>query len=179
MKVCVFCASSEDVGEPYVSAVRELGLKIAERGHELVFGGYSTGLMRVVANAVREGGGKVCGVISNDVSHFKECTVFDSDELFVVPNIIERKSKMQQLAETYVIAPGSFGTFDELFNVLVELKMDHSKAPALMYNINGYFDLFQEGMTKMVNEGFMGNDDLKLFVVSSDLDKLLDTIGVR
>ncbi len=180
MKICVFCASSQGVGDPYTSAVRELGLEIGRRGHDLVFGGYDTGLMGVVAHAVRESGGKVYGVIPDDVSGFKKRAVFDSDELFEVPNITERKSKMEQLADAYVVAPGSFGTFDELFNVLVELKIgDRSKAPALIYNVNGYFDLFQEGMTKMIDEGFMGTDDLELFAVSADPDELLDMIDAR
>ena len=57
MRICVFCASSTRVGEPYITPMRELGTEIARRGHELVFGGYDTGLMGVVAHAVHDVGG--------------------------------------------------------------------------------------------------------------------------
>ena len=177
MNICVFCASSQDVGEPYVSACRTLGLEIGRRGHTLVFGGYDTGLMGVFAHAVRDGGGRVIGVYPDDVSGFKKRVVFDADEIYRVPNITERKSRMEELADAFITAPGSFGTFDELYDVLVELKIgDRSKSPVLIYNIDGYFDLFETGCRQMIDRGFMPTDDLSLFEICSDPIHIVDRI---
>ena len=38
MKICVFGASSSTIDKSYVSQVEELGRKIADRGHGLVYG---------------------------------------------------------------------------------------------------------------------------------------------
>ena len=54
LRICVFCSSSDAVGEVYFDAARVLGLEIAGRGHSLVFGGGKVGLMG--AARVRETG---------------------------------------------------------------------------------------------------------------------------
>ena len=61
--ICVFCSSSNHVHDQFFEAARELGLGIGRRGGTLVFGGTDLGLMRAVARAVHEGGGRVVGVI--------------------------------------------------------------------------------------------------------------------
>ena len=44
MNICIF-ASSCDVGEGVAKAVYDLGRRLGEEGHALVFGGYGGGLM--------------------------------------------------------------------------------------------------------------------------------------
>ena len=46
MKICVFGASSSTIDKSYVSQVEELGRKIADRGHGLVYGAGASGLMK-------------------------------------------------------------------------------------------------------------------------------------
>ena len=48
MKICVFGASSSTIDKSYVSQVEELGRKIADRGHGLVYGAGASGLMGAV-----------------------------------------------------------------------------------------------------------------------------------
>lgn len=45
MKICVFGASSRELAQGYYDAAFELGAELARRGHELVFGGGTSGLM--------------------------------------------------------------------------------------------------------------------------------------
>ena len=54
MKICVFGASSSTIDKSYVSQVEELGRKIADRGHGLVYGAGASGLMGAVARGVYE-----------------------------------------------------------------------------------------------------------------------------
>lgn len=177
MKICVFCASSQKVGEPYRSAVKELGLEIGHRGHDLVFGGYDTGLMGEIAHAVREAGGKVYGVVPDDVSDFKSRKIFEADELFEVLDIQLRKRQMEELADAYIAAPGSFGTLDELYEVLVQMKIGgRSKAPAFLFNVDGFFDLFVQEASLMIEKGFMGKDDLELFEICNDPQSLMNSL---
>ena len=49
MNICIF-ASSCDVGENFAKAVYDLGRKLGEEGHALVFGGYGGGLMGAIAD---------------------------------------------------------------------------------------------------------------------------------
>ena len=39
MKICIFGASGTELDAAFVTAVEQLGEKLAQRGHSLVFGG--------------------------------------------------------------------------------------------------------------------------------------------
>ena len=65
MKICVFGASSSTIDKSYVSQVEELGRKIADRGHGLVYGAGASGLMGAVARGVYEKKGEIVGVVPN------------------------------------------------------------------------------------------------------------------
>ena len=43
MNICVFGASSSIIDEKYITDVEELGKKLAERGHGLVYGAGASG----------------------------------------------------------------------------------------------------------------------------------------
>ena len=49
MNICIFGASSNDIDQAYMDAVFNLGKKLAERGHTLVFGAGARGLMGAAA----------------------------------------------------------------------------------------------------------------------------------
>jgi hypothetical protein len=47
--ICVYCGSSDDVHPDYLTAARQLGARLAERGMRVVYGGGKTGLMGALA----------------------------------------------------------------------------------------------------------------------------------
>ena len=49
MNICFYGASSEHIDKIYTDAAFELGQKMAERGHTLVYGGGCGGMMGAVA----------------------------------------------------------------------------------------------------------------------------------
>lgn len=176
MNICVFCASSESAPEKYRVAVRELGGEIGRRGHGLVFGGYDTGLMGEVAQAVRDAGGKVYGVVPKSVTSFNARKVFDCDVVHDVEDISTRMRLMCGLADAFVVAPGSFGTLEELFVTLVDQKIaPGEKRPIVLYNVDGFYDWFTDLCRKLVSEGVMPTADLSLFSVERDPAAIIDT----
>ena len=177
MRICVFCASSTRVGEPYVSAMRELGTEIARRGHELVFGGYDTGLMGVTAHAVHDAGGFVHGVIPITVGEFKARSIYDADDLREVESLTIRKEVMKDLADAFIAGPGSYGTFDELFEVLVEQKLEIDRPKAVcVFNVNGCYDWLVKRCDEMVEENLVPEPDIVLWHEETKVDRMLDYI---
>ena len=61
--LCVFCGSSMGKDPRYEQDARQLGRLLVEREIALVYGGGNTGLMRAVAETVRQAGQKVVGII--------------------------------------------------------------------------------------------------------------------
>ena len=75
------------------------------------------GLMGAAARGMRQAGkGHITGVIP---SFFRDETIEaifdDCDELIFTDTMRERKAKMEDLADAFLVVPGGIGTFEELF----------------------------------------------------------------
>ena len=117
MKLCIYGAASNEIHEEYIKALEEMGETFGKRGHSLVFGGGASGLMGAAARGFHRGGGQIFGVAPSffnvDGVLFPHCT-----ELFYTETMGERKAKMEDLADAFLIAPGGIGTFEEFFEAL-------------------------------------------------------------
>ena len=175
MRICVYGAASENIHPDYIEKVEELGRKLAERGHSIVYGAGATGLMGAVARGVYEKGGEIIGVAPTffnvDGVLFENCT-----ELIRTETMRERKQIMEDNADAFIMVPGGVGTFDEFFEILTlkQLKR-HNKAMTVL-NVRGYYDAFVNMMTNAVEEGFVAEKNLELFKVFDGADEMLDYI---
>ena len=59
MTVCVFGASGTALDQKYITAVEQLGTELAKRGHSLMFGGGTNGLMGAAARGFKAGNGRI------------------------------------------------------------------------------------------------------------------------
>ncbi len=76
--------------------------ELAKRQITLIYGGASVGIMATVANTVLEEGGKVIGVIPTLLEE-REIAHQQLTELIVVKTMHERKSKMMELADGFIV----------------------------------------------------------------------------
>ena len=112
--VCVYCGSSDRGRDSHQTAAQDLGGTLAKRGIRLVYGGGHVGLMGITADAALQHNGEVIGIIPQflkdmEVGH-GGCT-----ELIVTETMHERKRRMVELSDAFVILPGGLGTLDETF----------------------------------------------------------------
>src|SRR2546428_13227405 len=63
LRICVFAGSNDGDRDSYLISAHELGAEIARRGHGLVYGGASCGLMGACADAALAGGAGGVGVL--------------------------------------------------------------------------------------------------------------------
>ena len=61
--LCVYCGSRPGNDARYLDAATAVGQWIGHHGGQLVYGGGRTGLMGQVAEATRQAGGRVVGII--------------------------------------------------------------------------------------------------------------------
>ena len=102
-----------------MDAARLLGQEMARRNMALVYGGGSIGLMGEIARTMKSAGGKVIGVITKRLLDLEQG--YDQcDELIVVDTMAQRKTLMAQRGDAFIALPGGLGTFEELFEVLVQ-----------------------------------------------------------
>ena len=69
--VCVYCSSSSRVLPAFIEEAHALSRALSRAGLELVYGGADVGLMGIVAAGVKDGGGRVTGVIPEKLARRK------------------------------------------------------------------------------------------------------------
>ncbi|HZZ99730.1 MAG TPA: TIGR00730 family Rossman fold protein [Candidatus Paceibacterota bacterium] len=155
--ICVFCSSTPNVDSKILEDAHHAGLKLAEAGFDIVWGGCDMGCMGELARGVQQGKGKATGVVTqhflDNGQEFKK-----ADELIVVKDLRERKHIMQSQADAFLILPGGFGTLDEMFDILaVQIINQRAGAkvyPVLIMNSNGFFDRLQEFIGGLYDQNF-------------------------
>lgn len=171
--VAVFCGSSEGNDSDMSKYAYSIGELFARNNIELVFGGSKLGLMGKVAAGVLENGGEVTGVIP-DFLKTKEVVYTGLTRLITTNDMHERKLKMHELSEGFISLPGGFGTLEEFFEILTWAQLGLHKKPIGVLNIKGFYDDLLELMHKMVEKGFLKKENLKLVLVSDDMEDLLN-----
>ena len=166
--VCVYCGSSSKVDEAFKTAATTLGGLIASEGWGVVYGGGRVGLMGLVADSALTAGGNVTGIIP---SHIEEREVQHDEltELHVVDTMHVRKQMMVDKSQAFVILPGGLGTLDELFELLTWKQLGLHDKPIVIVNMKGYWERLLSAVQNIADEGFMRQDDLKMFIVVEDV----------
>ncbi|KQS32228.1 TIGR00730 family Rossman fold protein [Pedobacter sp. Leaf194] len=159
--VCVYCGSNFNGDLQLRKAIKELAETLVKQEIKLVYGGGSVGVMGVLANDVLELGGSVTGVIPQFLVD-KEVGHKGISEMIVTENMHQRKQKMADLSDGFVILPGGFGTLEEFFEVLTWLQLGLHNKPIGVLNVNGFYDPLFAQMEIMVNNRFLkpANRDL-------------------
>lgn len=174
-QICVFCGSSIGTRPEYAAAATAIGVGIARRGHELVYGGGNTGLMGTVANAALNAGGKVIGVIPT-VMVEKELAHEGLTQLHVVNTMHERKAMMAVFADAFVILPGGFGTMDEFYEIVTWAQLGFHRKPVAILNVCGFYDPMLTFIDHLVDEGFVKQSHREVIVIGDDPEALLSLI---
>lgn len=177
MKICVYGAASSEIDKSFIEAGEELGRKIVERGHSLVFGGGRNGMMGAVATGVSEKNGELLGIApkffeeNNAEISFKGCTYFMHAE-----TMRERKKLLEECSDAFIISPGGIGTFDEFFEILTLKQLGRHNKAIVILNINGYFNNMLKMMEVSIEQRFITHDCVELFKVTDSIDEALDYI---
>ncbi|MEI8033478.1 MAG: TIGR00730 family Rossman fold protein [Chlorobiaceae bacterium] len=149
--VTVYCSSSNLAPAEYFAAAGELGRNLAERRIGLVYGGGRVGLMGCIADAVLQNGGKVRGIIPRFLEE-REVAHYGLSELHVVETMHERKMKLAEWGDAYLVLPGGFGTLDELMEVITWKHLGHHQKPIILLNLNGFWNQLLEFFGRIASE---------------------------
>lgn len=152
--VAVFCGSKSGNNPVFARHASELGRLIAILKLKMIYGGGSTGLMGLVADAVLAEGGSVMGIIPDILIEW-EHQHKGLTELAIVPDMHTRKKMMYERSDAAIVMPGGFGTLDEFFEMLTwnQLKIHNKKIYIL--NSEGFYDPLLAYLRQLEKEGFL------------------------
>jgi len=174
-RICVYCGSQTGHHERYRQAAVALGQRLVERGHGLVYGGGSVGLMGIIADAVLQSGGEVDGVIPEALVG-RELAHQQVTQLHVVPTMHDRKARMAELSDAFIAMPGGYGTLDELFEIITWAQLGIHQKPIGLLNVDGYFDALVALIDHAIGEGFVRPEHRHFWVIADAPDELLDAL---
>lgn len=174
-RLCVYCGSSDRGPASHAPAAAELGKQMAAAGIGLVYGGGRVGIMGAVSRGVMDAGGEVIGIIP----HFllkKEVGDRDITDLEIVDTMHERKARMVDLADGFVILPGGLGTLDEFFEILTWRQLGLHDKPIVIVNIDGYWDPLLALLDAMTQANYVHSRQTAIIHTVAGIDEVLPTL---
>ena len=176
--VCVYCGSSGQVDPRYREAATRLGRGLAGRGITMVYGGGRIGLMGLAADACLTAGGAVIGIIPEFLQQ-REVDHPGVKQLIVVGSMHERKQRMTDLADAFVILPGGLGTLDEFFEILTWKQLGLHSKPIILLDAAGYWQKLIELLDHLVEQRFVRAEMRALWEVAPDVDRLFELLALE
>lgn len=173
--ITVFCAASDGSSPLYLRTAEAFGRAVAGRGITLVYGGACVGMMRALADAALDAGGRVIGVLPQ-VLQDRELAHPRLSELHVVPSLGARKDHMIRLADAFVALPGGLGTLDELFEAATLAQVGLHGHPIAVLNVAGYYDSMFRFLDHATSQGLLRQEHRALLLVRDTVEGVLDAI---
>ncbi|SRR5579883_1161042 len=175
-RLCVYCGSCRGNNELFRLSATRLGTLLARSGIEVVFGGGRVGLMGLVADAALAAGGRVTGIIPGHL-HEREVGHPGLSELVIVENMHQRKRRMFELADGFIVLPGGLGTLDETFEIITWKQLGLHDKPVIIVDIDGYWAPLRGLIDHVIGEGFTSRTALNYFRVVADVEEILPMIA--
>ena len=170
--ICVFCGSSMGSGDKYKDSAKTLAEYLVKHQIRLVYGGANVGLMRILADTMLDGGGKVTGVMPEALVA-KEVAHDNLTDMHIVKDMQERKALMAELSDAFIALPGAFGTLDELFEMLTWNQLGIIHKPIGILNVDHYYDAMISMLDHAVNEKFLRPEHRRILVIDEDAERLI------
>ncbi len=176
MRIAVYCSSSVKVAPENLKLGFDLGVAIALAGHEMVWGGGKISVMGTVAQGARSVGGKTIGVIPERLRNI-EFIDNESQELIIVKDMRERKGKIEELSDAFLVLPGGIGTLEEFFEIWVGRYLGFHEKPIAVLDPFGSYRSLRLALDDLTEKHFMkpGQHD-KVFWSESITDALTHLI---
>lgn len=170
--ICIYCASSDQIPQPYFQAAVRLGQLLARHHITLVNGAGNMGLMRASADACMAAGGQTLGIIPR----------FMVDEgwahpgmtrLIVTPDMHTRQQQMMRHSDAAIILPGGFGTLAEFTELVTWKQLGLYLKPIILLNTDHYYTPHIQALLQGADQNFLRHRHMDTFQVAATPDEAL------
>src|ERR1022692_876913 len=166
-RVAVYCGSAFGNNPAFFTEAKALGAALGPAGLGLVYGGARIGLMGSVADAALAGGAEVIGVLP-EVLVAMEIAHDGLTSLELVTTMHERKARMAELADAFLVLPGGYGTLEEMLEAVTWAQLGLHAKPCILINTAGYWDGLLAFLDTAVAAGFLKLNNRDLLRVAAN-----------
>jgi uncharacterized protein (TIGR00730 family) len=174
--VCVYCASSRTSHPEYREAAFRLGVVLADRGLEVVYGGGARGSMGALADGALSKGGRVLGILPRFMADL-EWGHSGLSELELVEDMRIRKHLMLTRSQAAVALPGGSGTLEELLEAITLKRLGLYLNPILLVNTRGFFNPLVDLLGHAIEENFMDERHAQMWEVVDEPEEVPDALS--
>jgi uncharacterized protein (TIGR00730 family) len=176
--VSIFGSARTEPGTKFYKLAEEIAFKLTQMGYGIITGG-GPGIMEAGNLGAKRGKGRSVG-INIDLPFEQEPNLFiDSDKLITFDHFFVRKVMFIKFAQGFVVLPGGFGTFDELFEALTLIQTEKiGKFPIVLVGKKYWEGLVTWVKNVMLDEEKnISMEDMELFTVVDTADEAVKHIN--
>ncbi len=167
--VSIFGSARTGPESKYFKLAENIAYLLTQKGYGVITGG-GPGIMEAANMGARKGKGRSVG-INIDLPFEQSANLFiDPDKLITFDHFFVRKVMFMKYAQGFIVLPGGFGTFDELFEAITLIQTEKiGKFPIILVGSE-----YWGGLIKWVKE-VMLKDEKNISEEDLDLFDLVDT----
>jgi uncharacterized protein (TIGR00730 family) len=178
--VTVFGSARTPRDHPHYALVREAGACLGRAGYAVITGG-GPGLMEAANRGARDAGALSIGC-NIELPHEQDLNPY-LDIALRFRHFFARKVMFVRYANAFVIAPGGYGTLDELFESLTLIQTSTIRHfPAILLGDGEWDGLLEWLRARALAEGHIDPEDLDLLHIvdqPSEMCAIIDAARVR
>ncbi len=172
--ITVFGSARFKEDHPYYLKAMEFGKQIAAIGFTTMTGG-GPGIMEAANRGAFEHGGTSIGC--NIRLPFEQKPNPWVTKSITFEHFFVRKVLLVKYSYAFIIMPGGFGTMDEFFEILTLVQTKTvTHFPIVLVGVE-YYKPLMVMIDRMVDEGTINKDDLKLLLVTDDVNETMTHIS--
>jgi len=177
--VAVYCGHTFGLNPEFMHDAGLMGELIAKNGLNMVFGGGNVGLMGTVASAALDNGAHVTGISTTHVVALQE-PVHKKIDVEIVEGVNERKQKMFELSDAFIILPGGIGTLNEVTDILTMQQIGETTKPIFFLNTCRFWGPLHSLIIDMLNNKFVETlDDYKVIIAGTPEELMTAVLNYR
>lgn len=175
--VSIFGSARTTPDNKYFKLAEDIAFELTQRGYGVITGG-GPGIMEAANMGAKKGKGRSVG-INIDLPFEQAANLFiDPDKLISFDHFFVRKVMFMKYAQGFIVLPGGFGTFDELFEAITLIQTNKiGKFPIILVG-----SAYWEGLIAWIKEVMLehehniSQEDIELFSLVDTACEAVDLI---
>jgi uncharacterized protein (TIGR00730 family) len=175
--VSIFGSARTHYNDKYYKLAEDIAFKLTQNGYGVITGG-GPGIMEAANKGANRGNGKSVGINIDLPFEQRPNAYIDADKLITFDHFFVRKVMFMKYAQGFIVLPGGFGTFDELFEAITLIQTRKiGRFPIILVGRKywrGLIDWIKEEMLDA--EHNISEVDLDLFTLVDTSDEAVEAI---
>jgi uncharacterized protein (TIGR00730 family) len=175
--VSIFGSARTHYNDKYYRMAEDIAYKLTRNGYGVITGG-GPGIMEAANKGAIRGNGKSVGINIDLPFEQRPNPYIDSDKLITFDHFFVRKVMFMKYAQGFIVLPGGFGTFDELFEAITLIQTKKiGKFPIILVGVKYWSGLLKWISDVMLSEEHnISADDLNIFTLVDTSDEAVNNI---